>query len=465
VAVTKPEFITEAETAWDTTTPKETPSITVQAGDVLIAFADCEEVSGGTANLSTPSGGGLTWSLVQRVLVNSYNETAIWSATATEAKTFKVTFARGATSRRFGGNVLVFRKSGGVGASAKTNVSSGAPTLDITTAKEHSAIVVASGDWNATNGSSRTWRTNAGALTEQTYQFINGVWTVYGGLHADAGAAAKYAVGLSAPSGQKYSIVAVEVYGQESGGEESKSGTSSISATATATATGSKQAAGTSAVSASSSASAQGSAARSGSSQVSASASASAQGSKSASASSSVSATSSCSASGSRGAGASSSVSASSSASASGSKGGLGSSSISASGVLSAQGSKATSSASAIVSAVDASASGSRQAFGTSSITATVVVTAVGGGSESKPEYPLLPTPTTAVFGEWVTFARVGAPETSAVVYAASLTAQIAPVASGAVVASPGATAAEIATQPSFVAELEPFKTEAKVRA
>src|SRR5690348_15782092 len=118
MAVTKPEFIQEAETAWDTTTPKETPSITVQKGDVVVAFADCEEVTEEKANLSTPTGGGLVWTLKRRNLKNQFNETAIWTATATEAKTFKVTFARGATSRRFGGNVLVFRKASGIGASA-----------------------------------------------------------------------------------------------------------------------------------------------------------------------------------------------------------------------------------------------------------------------------------------------------------------------------------------------------------
>jgi hypothetical protein len=232
---------------------------------------------------------------------------------------------------------------------------------------------------------------------------------------------------------------------EEEGKGEAKSGTSSISATATVSATGSAQRSSSSAISASGSASAQGIAARKGSSQVSVASSATASGSKSASGSSSLSAVSSCSASGSRSGASSSSVTASCSVSASGSKGGIGSSSISGSGAV--------------------SAAGSKQAFGTSTITAAVVVTAVGEGSESGPEYPLLPTPTTAVFGAWATLARIEVRETTATLTISEHIARLAPVAAEAEIARALSTTAEIAKQPSFSADLEPFKTEAKVRA
>ena len=122
----------------------------------------------------------------------------------------------GSSFNGFGLNVLTFRSSDGVGASSKDNVASGAPTLNLTTTQANSAIVVANGDWSATDGASRTWRTNAGALTEKTYDFQSAQFTVYGGYHADAGAIATYAVGLSAPGAQKYSIAAVEVKGAAS---------------------------------------------------------------------------------------------------------------------------------------------------------------------------------------------------------------------------------------------------------
>jgi hypothetical protein len=61
----------------------------------------------------------------------------------------------------------------------------------------------------------RTWRANAGALTETTYSAATNM-TVYGGYHADAGPIGTYAVGLSLPVGQTYSIAAVEILSLES---------------------------------------------------------------------------------------------------------------------------------------------------------------------------------------------------------------------------------------------------------
>jgi hypothetical protein len=92
-------------------------------------------------------------------------------------------------------------------------LSSGAPSLSITTTQDNSAIVVANGDWNATDGASRTWRTAGSSATENTYFRDSTRYTAYGAYHADAGTAGGKTVGLSAPGGQKYSIIAVEVKG------------------------------------------------------------------------------------------------------------------------------------------------------------------------------------------------------------------------------------------------------------
>ncbi len=266
MAVTKPEFIQEAETAYNQTTPKETASFSVKKGDRLLAVMSCEEVSGGAGQL-TISGGGFTWTLLARVTVNEYTEVGLWTTEATEDKTFKCTIARGATARSFGGNVLTFRKASGVGTAVKTNVSSGAPTLNITTTKEHSAIVVGVGDWKALDGKSRAWREGAGTLTEQTYNFINGVYTSYAGFHADAGTPGTYAVGLTAPAAEKYSIVAVEVFGEESGVEK-RSGAVSVSGGGSVFATGAKSSKGVVAVPGGGGQAVQGSARRSGAVQV-----------------------------------------------------------------------------------------------------------------------------------------------------------------------------------------------------
>lgn len=208
-----PTFIQEAETAWNVnTTPKTTASFAVQVNDILVAIGVTADTS---TTLSTPtnSGTALTWTLQQSIVVSSYCSTYVWTTTASTAESITVSFARGGVSNLFGGNVLTFRGSDGVGASAKTNVTTGAPTLNITTTQANSAVVVVNGDWNAVDGATRTWRENAGSLTEVTYFRDSANYTVYGGYHSDSGATGTYAVGLSAPSGQAYSIIAVEVKG------------------------------------------------------------------------------------------------------------------------------------------------------------------------------------------------------------------------------------------------------------
>lgn len=210
-----PTFVQEIETVWNNTNDKTTASFTVQVDDVLVVGSIGEGHA--VTNAISNSGTAFTWTLRQEVNVTDYTRVWLWTTTATAAQSMTVTFDSNTTGY-FGANVLQWRDSTGIGASAKTNVSSGAPTLNLTTTQANSAIVVANGDWNAGDGASRTWRTNAGTFTEQTYFRDSARYTVYGGYHADAGAVNTYAVGLSAPTGQKYSIVAVEVKGTAAGG-------------------------------------------------------------------------------------------------------------------------------------------------------------------------------------------------------------------------------------------------------
>lgn len=212
-----PTFIGESETVWNTTTSPKTAVISVQAGDILVAIG----ATGDQSSSLAVSGGSLTWTLQQSVNVASFCWTGVWTATATSTTSVTVSFTRsGNTASWIGGNVLLFRASGGVGASNKTNAA-GAPSLSLTTTQANSAVVVFNTDWNAI-ATARTWRTGAGALTEQTY--VTGTqYTVYGGFHADAGAAGANTVGLSAPTGQAYGIIAVEIKGT--------SGTTQVSST------------------------------------------------------------------------------------------------------------------------------------------------------------------------------------------------------------------------------------------
>lgn len=219
---TPPTFIQEAETVWNTdTSPKNSGNFTTQTSDVVVACSVME--TGETRDLAQ-SGTNVSLGVQQTVDVSSYCEVEVSAGVVASGGTTSVSFSMGpSTGYNWGGNALTFRGSDGIGASSKTNVSSGAPSLDLSTTQDNSAIVVVVGDWNAADGSSRTWRTvnsitpTSGNGLEVTYYRGSTTYTVYIAYYSDAGAAGTKTVGLSAPSGQKYSIVALEVKGAAGG--------------------------------------------------------------------------------------------------------------------------------------------------------------------------------------------------------------------------------------------------------
>src|SRR3972149_6205650 len=180
-----PTFIAEYETVWNSgASPKTTSAFDVLAGDVLCVFAIRETDNNGAFGIS---GGSLTWTQQQSIYITDYCQVSIWTATVDTNKNMSVSVTHAGTVEYWGANVLHYRASDGVGASSKTTTT-GAPTLNLTTTQANSAVVAANGDWNAVDGASRTWRANAGALTEQTYFRDSARYTVYGGYHPDAGA-------------------------------------------------------------------------------------------------------------------------------------------------------------------------------------------------------------------------------------------------------------------------------------
>ena len=195
--ITPPTLVSETESSWTSTRSSKSLTYSVQAGDTIVAYA----VSGDSSDPLAISGGA-TWTLRQRVLFTSYAPVYVWTATATSAGSLTTTVRRTAGGDAFGFDVLVFRGSTGIGASAQAHVSSGAPAVTLAPAA-HSAVVVVNGDWTAKSGTTQ-WRTGAGALTATTSAFLSGAYTVYGGYHANVtGGSSTF--GLSTPTGQKFS--------------------------------------------------------------------------------------------------------------------------------------------------------------------------------------------------------------------------------------------------------------------
>lgn len=216
---TAPTFIQEAETAWDnSTTPKTTASFNVVNGDVLVAFAMIPDDAPGDISVS---GGSLTWTQYQHINQDGYTDVWIWSAPVTSTTSMTVTFTQNGMASFFGGNVLTIRGSSGIGASGQIT-GNGGPLLNLTTLSDNSMVVVVNGDWLPVDGASRTWRNVNGIIPtsgsgEVSYFYNAQNYTVYGAYYSNVGQIGQKTVGLSAPIGQKYAIVALEIKGSGAG--------------------------------------------------------------------------------------------------------------------------------------------------------------------------------------------------------------------------------------------------------
>jgi len=231
----KPTFVAVVEPSsnWGSTADaatRTTSSFSVLAGDRLIVCAVSEN---NTNALDTPPvGGSLTWTADENIGVNDTDcDTRIWSATVDSDKsmTVAVTCSGGTGTRFWGFIVYQFRGSDGFGA-AESTTGSGAPSLSITTTQANSAVIAINGDFNAVDGTTRTWRTvnsitpTSGNGLEKSYFRNSAAYGVYSAYWDDAGTAAAKTVGLSAPGSQRFGICAIEVKGSSAGGTQAITG-------------------------------------------------------------------------------------------------------------------------------------------------------------------------------------------------------------------------------------------------
>lgn len=224
-----PTLVTSAQTAnwFNQATSKTTAGFDALTGDLLVAFGGTEDAD--TISISTPtnSGAGLTWTAFTNSPANltDYSWVGMWWAVVDTDRTgMTVTFTRSGANSTYGGAVAVIRDHNGVtAAAAKSNATSGAPSIAITTASDNSMVVCAAGDWNAADGTTRTWRTinsitPASGSGEIVYQRNSSFATYYMAAWSDAGAAGAKTAGLTAPTGQKWEGLAVEVLAAAGGG-------------------------------------------------------------------------------------------------------------------------------------------------------------------------------------------------------------------------------------------------------
>lgn len=220
--MTAPTFSAEGETTWtnSNTGVAKTASVTINAGEQIAVVGMSED---SVATLATPTGGtGITYTLKQSVVVANYGTAYLWTGTSATTQTFTLSITMtvsGGGSRLWGFTWETWANSDGIGATTKTNVSSGAPSLGLTSLYSNSSAAAGWSDWNAVDGASRTWRTvnsitpTAGNGGERTYFRDSAHYATYVGHWTNVGAYGSKTLGASAPAGQKYAIVAAEILG------------------------------------------------------------------------------------------------------------------------------------------------------------------------------------------------------------------------------------------------------------
>lgn len=210
-----PTFVAEYPTAFNNATSPKTAmnAVSINSGDVLVLVSADE----GNYALGETENGSASWVNIR--YSDEFNYAAVrssgYTATANETLTATITSTGGYS----GGNIIRFSGSDGIGASAMSNGTTGTPSVSITTTQANSAIVVIVGDWSAVSGT-QTFTNNGGAGSPTNLTDFPGDNVHYGvgiAYYPDAGAAGSKTVGMSAPTGQKWTIHAIEVKGTETG--------------------------------------------------------------------------------------------------------------------------------------------------------------------------------------------------------------------------------------------------------
>lgn len=211
-----PTFVAQYATAFNIdTTPKTAMSaVSINSGDVLVGMTARENGKDSIAPNFTENGSA-AWiqQQISPILNEDWTAERVLTYTATSGESLTVTITS-SDYPWFGGNVVRFSGSDGVGESNIATGTSGSPSVSLTTTQANSAIVVMCGDWNAVSGTQTFTNNFSGTATALTdYPGDNARYGVAMAYFADAGAIGSKTVGMSAPTGQKWTIIAVEVKG------------------------------------------------------------------------------------------------------------------------------------------------------------------------------------------------------------------------------------------------------------
>jgi hypothetical protein len=210
---------------------------TLVSGNIVVAVGDVLIVKAGTSSAVTATNGA-TPSTVQDSLVNTWGAakvlgtnsgsnggTGLWAATVTVAGTTTITvnFTRSGTSSNanFEWEQWTGAQLAGTPATNATNYSgvTGAPSGAITTVAAGSVVSWMDNDFAAIAPGTPTYRTGSGTVTQETIEDQSGIGQ-YVTYHAwqTTTSTGSQTYGLSAPTGQSWQLLAIEIQASSGGG-------------------------------------------------------------------------------------------------------------------------------------------------------------------------------------------------------------------------------------------------------
>jgi hypothetical protein len=185
-----------------------TASFTPATGEIIVFKAVGEDQQLGFTATPTASGGGITW--IKRAENNIVGQTrcCLWTGTVTaggSAITISLT-----STNSFSGyfSIVVERWTGAQIANSPSMVQSngsGAPTGSLNVVGTGSSVSYLCGDWNAASGTAAY----TGGATQDGIHTVAATYSAY--YATQTASAGPVTVGMSAPSPQTYSIIAIEI--------------------------------------------------------------------------------------------------------------------------------------------------------------------------------------------------------------------------------------------------------------
>lgn len=216
VAPAQPTFITHALSAvLASENPKTCGPFTCLAGDLLIVKQFCAQTS---VTNNAPTGiTGASFALICDTLSRGTGLIRIWAAFVPTNQTVTVSCAPSTSGTHWGIDAEQWRGSSGAGidnfAVEGINTGTGVPSVSLFTAHATSVLSVAADDSFANGIAGRAYTTGPGAATEIFAADDPGWNDLFSWRHMSPGAVGSKTVGMSAPTGQRWTIAAVEVLG------------------------------------------------------------------------------------------------------------------------------------------------------------------------------------------------------------------------------------------------------------